>query len=339
MNNNSLILNTLCQLTATHYTKSFDYKWFVDTFFQGKCSVTSIVDLPYLPVRALKEFDLKSIPDDNVYKIMKSSGTTGQFSKIYLDRDTANAQSKALIEITKNTLGRSRLPMLIIDSERTIRDRLMFSARTAAINGFSIFARERFFSLDNDFILDFKKTKEFINKNKNQTILIFGFTSFIWEKLLIELENKGEILDLSNSILLHGGGWKKLSHLGVSNDKFKKAIKQYTGCGSVHNYYGMVEQTGSIFMECKYGKMHASRYSEILVRDQNTLAVVADGEVGLLQVISTLPKSYPGHSLLTEDVGRVWHNPVCQCGDKGTVVEVLGRVAAAEVRGCSDAYN
>ena len=25
--------------------------------------------------------------------------------------------------------------------------------------------------------------------------------------------------------------------------------------------------------------------------------------------------------------------------DKGTVVEVLGRVTAAEVRGCSDAYN
>ena len=92
-------------------------------------------------------------------------------------------------------------------------------------------------------------------------------------------------------------------------------------------------------MECTYGKMHASRYSEILVRDQDTLSVVADGEVGLLQVISTLPKSYPGHSLLTEDVGRAWHNPVCQCGDKGTVVEVLGRVAAAEVRGCSDAYN
>ena len=40
------------------------------------------------------------------------------------------------------------------------------------------------------------------------------------------------------------------------------------------------------------------------------------------KIISTLPKSYPGHSLLTEDVGRAWHNPVCQCGDKGTVVEV-----------------
>ena len=87
MNDNSSILNTLNQLTALHYTKSLDYKWFIDTFYEGKPAVKSIVDLPYLPVRALKEFDLKSIPDDEVYKVMKSSGTTGQFSKIYLDQE------------------------------------------------------------------------------------------------------------------------------------------------------------------------------------------------------------------------------------------------------------
>ena len=52
---------------------------------------------------------------------------------------------KRLIEITKNTLGGSRLPMLVIDSENTIKDRLMFSARTAAINGFSIFAERKVF--------------------------------------------------------------------------------------------------------------------------------------------------------------------------------------------------
>ena len=88
----------------------------------------------------------------------------------------------------------------------------------------------------------------------------------------------------------------------------------------------MVEQTGSIFMECEYGKMHASRFSEVIARDQDTLTVLPDGEVGLLQVISTLPKSYPGHSLLTEDIGRVWRDPICQCGDKGTVVEVFRAV-------------
>ena len=29
---------------------------------------TSLADLPYLPVRAFKQFDLKSVPDDDVYK-------------------------------------------------------------------------------------------------------------------------------------------------------------------------------------------------------------------------------------------------------------------------------
>ena len=28
-----------------------------------------------------------------------------------------------------------------------------------------------------------------------------------------------------------------------------------------HNYYGMVEQTGTIFIECEFGRMHASPLS------------------------------------------------------------------------------
>ena len=136
-----------------------------------------------------------------------------------------------------------------------------------------------------------------------------------------------------------GGGWKKLEHLKISNTVFKEQIKMMTGCNAVHNYYGMVEQTGSIFMECRCGRLHASKNSDAIVRDPHTHAHLSHGSTGLIQVFSTIQKSYPGHSLLTEDVGRTFDGSNCPCGSAKVVLEIDGRLAKAEVRGCSDAYS
>jgi Acyl-protein synthetase, LuxE len=333
------LLDKLNQLTGKHYADCAIYRSYLETFFSGNMSYDSLSELPFLPVRALKEFELKSIPDEDIFKIMTSSGTSGKYSKIFLDRATANLQSSALIEITAEIFGKTRLPILIVDAEATVKNRKLFSARTAAINGFSMFGRKRCFALNDDFSLNMQRVETFSEENLGEKVIIFGFTSFIWQNFLMELGKNGRVLDFEQAILLHGGGWKKLEHLGITNEKFKENVCQLIKCGNVHNYYGMVEQTGSIFMECKYGNMHASRFSEVLTRDQDNFEVLPDGEEGLLQVFSCLPESYPGHSLLTEDVGRVWHGKLCKCGNKGAVIEVVGRVAEAEVRGCSDAYT
>ena len=62
------------------------------------------------------------------------------------------------------------------------------------------------------------------------------------------------------------------------------------------------------------------------------------GEAGIIQVVSLLPKSYPGHSLLTEDEGVILGQDDCPCGRKGKYFKVLGRLKQAEIRGCSDTY-
>ena len=51
--------------------------------------------------------------------------------------------------------------------------------------------------------------------------------------------------------MLHGGGWKKLENKKISNEVFKKKILKKLNLKNVFNYYGLVEQTGSIFIECK----------------------------------------------------------------------------------------
>ena len=93
---------------------------------------------------------------------MLSSGTTGKQSKIYLDKETAKVQSKNLTSSFQNYFGSGRFPMLVIDSESTAKGR---TARTAAVNGFSLYSRKRCFALNNDMTLKISEIQEFLKKH------------------------------------------------------------------------------------------------------------------------------------------------------------------------------
>ena len=145
-------------------------------------------------------------------------------------------------------------------------------------------------------------------------------------------------IDLSNGILIHGGGWKKLVSEAVSPAEFKARLTAVCGLSDVHDYYGMVEQTGCVYMQCEHGHMHASVFSDVIMRNPKDFSVCSVGEKGIIQVVSVLPKSYPGHSLLTEDEGVLLGEDDCPCGRNGKYFQILGRLKNAEIRGCSDTY-
>ena len=333
-----MLLDELVNLTERHRVACRLYRDYIDSMFAGTEKTEALADLPYIPVRAFKQFDLKSVPDDNVYKVMRSSGTSGSYSRIFLDRDTAKRQTVALSHCFAEYFGQGRFPMLIVDSQKTVEDRLSFSARTAGINGFSMFSRGRCFALNEHMELDLDAIRSFISEHSDKTIFVFGFTSVVWANFLNGLEKHGEHLELANAFLLHGGGWKKLENERVSNSDFKARTLNLTGCKRVHNYYGMVEQTGTIFIECEHGNMHAAAQSDVITRDPVTHRKLLHGETGLIQVFSSIQESYPGHSILTEDLGRTYDGGTCRCGRANSIVEIDGRLPHAEVRGCSDAY-
>ena len=226
------------------------------------------------------------------------------------------------------------IKLIFLDLITRKLDRFQFGARIAAINGFSIFANDVFFLLKNDQI-DYKNLRKFLNKYENKKIFIFGFTFKIFETLINKYQNQGDnIINLKNSILIHGGGWKKMEHFKISNNEFKKSLKNKFKIKKIYNYYGLVEQTGSIFFECDCGFMIASNYSDVLIRNDN-LEIVEDGEYGFIQLMSLLPTSYPGHNIITEDIGCIVKEK-CNCKINGKRFLIKGRVNNAEIRGCSD---
>lgn len=87
-----------------------------------------------------------------------------------------------------------------------------------------------------------------------------------------------------------------------------------------------------------YRSFHASLYSEIIIRNLQDFSICQRGEEGVIQVMTPLAMSYPGHNLLTEDKGVLLGIDDCPCGRKGKYFKLTGRMKQAEIRGCSDVY-
>ena len=254
-----------------------------------------------------------------------------------MDKKTATAKTKALAKITADFMGTQRLPMLVIDTKSVLKDRNLFSARGAGVLGFSILGRDITYALDENMEIDFNAVENFCEKYQDRAVLLFGFTHMIWEYLYKKLMQSQRYFSLQKGMMIHGGGWKKLIAQAVDNHIFKQAIEATCGIKKVHNYYGMVEQTGSIFVECEKGFLHCSIFSDVIIRNKN-FSVCGTKEVGLVQLISLLPHSYPGHVILSEDIGEIIGEDDCACGRLGKYFHLHGRIQGAEIRGCSDVY-
>ncbi len=328
------LLPRLDALTRHHYASCEPYRHVVDRVFGGLPSkpFESLEALPFLPVALFKTHDLRSVPDAEVIKVMTSSGTTGQaVSRIAVDAETAQVQSAVLVKVAQHFLGRERLPMVI-------QDRRSYSARGAGILGMMQFGHRPFYALRSDMSLDAEGLAAYLDGARDRPILLFGFTWMVWQHFVAALEALDLRPDLSRGILVHSGGWKRLEEQAVDPARFRERLRERTGITRVINFYGMVEQVGGVYFEDDLHHLHAPIFSEVIVRDPVTLAPLPPGPPGLIQVLSCLPTSYPGHSLLTDDLGVIAGDDLPGTPMKGRSFDVLGRVPRADLRGCSDTF-
>lgn len=337
----ALLMPALAELTQTHAQRCAPYHDVLAAHGLLDRTPQTRADLPFLPVRLFKSHLLASVPEEERFKVLTSSGTTGQqVSRIVLDRQTSAYQTKAVVKIIQHFLGKARLPMLIIDHPGVVKNRANFSARGAGILGLSNFGRNHTYALSDETMeINWPVLDAFLEKHADGPVLMFGFTFMVWQYFAQALKASGRRISLPQGVMIHSGGWKKLVDQAVDNDTFKATLREVADIPRVHNFYGMVEQVGSIFMECEVGHLHAPVFADVIVRDPFDWSELPAGQEGLIQVLSCLPQSYPGHSLLTEDRGILHGEDDCACGRKGRHFSILGRLPKAEARGCSDTFT
>ncbi len=331
------LLPVMRALTAHHREASVEYRRIVDAMFPSAGAIEALSQVPFLPVGIFKQRQLRSVPAAEVFKTITSSGTTGQVpSSVDVDRTTANRQTQALTRILRSMLGEGRRPMLIVDTEAMVAGADSRSARAAGVVGLMPMGRKHTFLLDADMRPIKDRVARFLAEHDGEPLLIFGFTFMVWKYLLEEFRGHG--LDLSRATLLHSGGWKHLEHERVDNARFRSMLSETFGLSDIVNFYGMAEQVGSIFVEGPDQLLHPSAFAEVIVRDPVTLEPQPDGIPGVVQVLSVVPTSYPGHSILTEDLGVIETVDDPRVGMGGKAFRILGRIPKSELRGCSDTF-
>jgi phenylacetate-coenzyme A ligase PaaK-like adenylate-forming protein len=330
-----------------HYKNSKYFRRFLDA---QKFSIHTdyvLSDIPFLPVSIFKELELITGNHGKIKKRAFSSSTTSNKpSVICLDQATIDRQRYALSQIMGDFLGKKRRVFIIFDSPQTISSlRGELSSRGSAIRGMLLFSSRHFFVLRDDLNVNLEELKKALTSIKRgDEVCFFGFTWMIY-RLFTNME-QSQIVALSSwlrhltapKVLLHIGGWKKMTDLNVGKKDFNALLSK---CLSIKNeeiidVYGLTEQLGTVYPDCPFGFKHATLYSDVIVRNPLNFLPASVGKKGYLQFLTPIPYSYPGISILSDDLGEIVGMDGCSCGRRGKFFKFHKRDDVAELRGCGD---
>ena len=316
--------------------------WYKKNNFLHPEAIKNYHDIPFVPSGVFKNIELKSVK--NKTKIISSSGSSGQNkSLIAIDDATSSLQKKCLGKILKSTISQDRKIFFIADAEPNESfGQMLISARYAGMSGYLIASKERnyLFKLNNknELVINYETVKKLNSIIEKEPVVIIGYTYIIYDHVI-----KNKDIKLKNSLcnkytkLLHFGGWKKLHNNKVTKQEFNNEanIKFKIDKNNIMDVYGFSEQLGSIYVSKGLGGCKVSNFSHILIRDPKTLKVVEDGQVGFMQFLSVLPLSYPGISILNDDMGYVSKRTFVKNVEK-IEFKVHSRLDKLELRGCGD---
>ncbi|MCD4782808.1 MAG: hypothetical protein K8T10_03145 [Candidatus Eremiobacteraeota bacterium] len=303
-----------------------------------------IFHIPHLFVSVLKDRTFKSVPDNQVKLTLKSSGTRGQKSAIYLDSITLDRIHNIVWNIFDeygmadksvecNCILFSYEHKFASDVGTAFSDKLL-SGLTGIKNLVYVLRRDE---ENNDFYFDIEGLIDALLRfsKEDNPLRIIGFPA-----LLFELEKEYTKRGLPNlnfgkdSYIIIGGGWKTKAKDEIPKPIFKNIMSRLLGVPveNVRDLFGMVEH-GVPYVECEKGNMHVPIYSRAVVRDPETLKILPDYQPGLLHFYTPYLNSFPAISLLTTDVGMTGRD--CPCGRNAPYIIVLGRAGLEKHRGCA----
>ena len=331
----------LGELLSHHSTSCGPYARLVADWQQRPVLGTTVTErYPFVPVSIFKEYDLRSSRESGLS--VRSSATTGaQSSRIFVDKPTKKRQSLSASRILSDFIGATPRPYLVFDVERSVRGLESLSARGAAILSLSHLATEFYFVLreeGSELVIDRPALERALAAIGNRPFIAYGFTYILYQSHKA-LATAGDILRADpGSVLLHSGGWKKMTSLAVDKASFNRTVSDVWGLApsQVIDFYGAVEQVGMPYPDCAYGMKHVPYWGEVIVRRADSLQPAPPGHAGLIQLVNCLPLSAPNHSVLTEDIGEIMATDGCACGRRGNAFVFHGRAPRAELRGCSD---
>ena len=289
------------------------YRSFCDLLFVHPSSISTIEEIPFLPIQFFKSRKVLSSLEE-IQETFTSSGTTGSSTSKHLVTNInlykesylkgfahfyGNIEEYTVLALLPNYLERegSSLVFMVAD--------LIEKSKKA----------ESGFYLDNMQELAEKLIE--LDKNGQKTLLI-GVSFALLD--LIEIQK----FNLKNTIIMETGGMKG-RRKELVREELHTILQNGFGVTEIHSEYGMTELLSQGYSKGN-GVFETPPWMKILTRDtEDALSINASGKNGGINVIDLA--NYNSCSFIaTQDLGKVYENET---------FEIIGRFDNSDIRGCN----
>ncbi len=289
------------------------YRSFCDLLFVHPSSISTIEEIPFLPIQFFKSRDVLSSLAE-VQEIFTSSGTTGSSASKHLVTDITlykesylkgfshfygNIEKYTILALLPNYLEREGSSLVFM-----VADLIQKSKKP-----------ESGFYLDNMQEL----AKKLIELDKiGQKTLLIGVSFALLD--LIEMQQ----FNLKNTIIMETGGMKG-RRKELVREELHAILKNGFGVTEIHSEYGMTELLSQAYSKGN-GTFDCPPWMRVVARDtEDALTILPEGVSGGLNIIDLA--NYNSCSFIaTQDLGKVHANGA---------FEIMGRFDNSDIRGCN----
>jgi len=278
-------------------------------------SVKSLEQIPFLPIRFFKDFQVISGSPSDFKDFYSSSGTTGMITsrhyiyseKWYLDH------ALAIFEDGYGSIkGFHILALLPAYLERP---------GSSLVSMADHFIRESQSEHSGFYLYNQGELLEKLELLSGDTrkVLLLGVTF-----ALLDLAESGKSLTPPQNLIVMETGGMKGRRREMIREEVHDILKPYFGVKTLHSEYGMTELMSQAYSKGE-GKYTVPASMRVLLRDVNDPLSWANRSQGGINVID-LANFHSCAFIETQDLGRI---------DEKGQLEVLGRFDNSEIRGCN----
>jgi phenylacetate-coenzyme A ligase PaaK-like adenylate-forming protein len=289
------------------------YRSFCDLLYIHPSSITTIEEIPFLPIQFFKSRQVLSSLDE-VQETFTSSGTTGSIVSKHLVTDInfykesylrgfahfyGNIEEYTILALLPNYLEREGSSLVFMVDDLIQKSK----------------------NLESGFYLDNRKelAQKLIELDKTgQKILLIGVSFALLD--LIEMQQ----FSLKNTIIMETGGMKG-RRKELVREELHTILQNGFGVSEIHSEYGMTELLSQAYSKGN-GIFKTPPWMKILTRDtEDALTMNALGKNGGINIIDLA--NYNSCSFIAaQDLGKVHENET---------FEIIGRFDNSDIRGCN----
>ncbi|MFG2196016.1 acyl-protein synthase [Streptomyces sp. NPDC048639] len=307
-------------------------------------SVGRDVRAPLVHANFFKRHELLSIPREDVFLHLTSSGTTGQKSQMFFDEWTIRAAQRMVARIFDhygwitpdqpvNYLLYSYEPAPSLQLGTSFTDNYLCDFAPARDTTHAL----RHTGTGHEF--DVRGCIHALQRYAEEglPVRILGFPAFL-HFTLERMRSLGvpPVQLPPGSLVVLGGGWKGHADRQIGKDVFYSEVGEQLGIPPerIRDTFGSVEHCVP-YVECEQHRLHVPVWSRAAVRDTATLEPLPHGEIGYLHLVSPYITSVPAQSVLMGDLASLHPGEECGCGRPTPWFTVHGRAGVSRNRSCA----